>query len=170
MSFIILNINLLNKIESKLKQPYNDFNLELSYSLNHRESYYIDSHLNYYLIKVNVLHINHSNTYKLKIFEFRFFKFLCRYIEYHQFIISYSIYNLKIHKFLFDYFPKKLCSLKIAKFFVKNDLIVPDFGYYNPFCCKSKNNISIAKYLCKRVYQPSIKLKDNDRLSYYCDL
>lgn len=59
---MILNKYLLLNIQDKLKQPYNTINLELSYSLNNGDNYYIDYYLNHNLNMIN-RYIMHENKY-----------------------------------------------------------------------------------------------------------
>lgn len=121
-----LYIQLLHKIQKKLKQPYNTINLELSYNLNHSAYYYIDSYLKYYLTEINL--------YKFPKFEYLKYRLENMLGEYNlqRYIVKlYNITNL-------DY--NSASSIKIAK-------ILP-----LTYICRYPSSIKYFKFLYKRGY------------------
>lgn len=126
MSSIILNVNLLNKIQSKFKQPLDDLSLELSYSLNMRESYYIDSHLHYYLTQLKCC--NRTESREFGIFKYFFSK--------GKTFNTDRKYSIKIYKYL----------SKIQKF---------DKNYALYACTRLSAELKIIKYLIKEGANPN---------------
>lgn len=70
---MLLHIHLLNKVQEKLKQPYNNLNLELSETLSYNNFYSIDKYFKYYLTEINKYEIKKKHIYgidKIKIFKY----------------------------------------------------------------------------------------------------
>lgn len=106
-----LHVNLLHKIHKKLKQPCKDINLELSYSLNHQEGYYIDSYLKYYLIKFNKYNIWPYDT-------------LCFHSELNvvKYVIKKNIIHISLNDLIWPILMKDFKVLKyISKYIVNFD-------------------------------------------------
>lgn len=148
MSSIILNANLLNRIEPKLKKSLDDVNLELSYSLNYQESYYVDFHLHYYLTQKTT----NSNIMEYKVFKYLYNK--SKTLHYNE------KYSIKIHKYLInngytnlDYFlynaTKLSLNLKVIKFLIKKGADVNYFSHSPLENAINNGNLLIAKILIK---------------------
>lgn len=101
---MILSVNLLHKVQKRLKQPYNSINLELSYSLCNKQYYYIDSYLKYYLTQIGEYKIYKKISSEVinKASEFKLFKYLYNFgivYHYHDYLCKIcSIGNINIIK------------------------------------------------------------------------
>lgn len=61
---IILYVHLIHEINTKLRQPYQSLELELSFSLNHNQPYFIDNYLRDKLVQINNYKFNLKDLYK----------------------------------------------------------------------------------------------------------
>lgn len=108
----LLYPELLNKIEEKLKQPYNSINFELSGSLSFGLNYYIDKYLKSNLIISDVYEFDSScmNFYKNS---------MIRYFDSDFVNINFFVKRLPIEIFLINF---GMDNLNYLKYTIKNNL------------------------------------------------